>query len=193
MASSSGQSIDEGRQNFLKSFVALFYTKEGLEVFILEEIAQFQTDILTYISTNCLPSGTVCTSCTTANVLPCPTIGFCTSGGRCRLHKANDPTRKADTQCNICKTLRDRIRLEHRYYVPNKVEPSWKNADATQFCTDPFQILKCYLPPEGYSNVQSVKETDFNGVISVIINCKRFQNKLSAKLSQHTNVFVEVS
>ncbi|XP_053379686.1 uncharacterized protein LOC128548548 [Mercenaria mercenaria] len=194
MATAAPQSHDNDLKNWIKGAFALHVTKEGLEDFVTDEISQFQTDLLTSICRNIgKPVGTICNSCTTANILPCPTNGFCTSGGRCKMHVLTDRRREPNIPCksNICQAIRGGIRREHRYFHPSKFEPSWKNADATQFCSDSFQLAKCYMSVDGYSKVQSLAETDFNGVINVVINNKRFQNKLSAKLSQKTNICTE--
>ncbi|XP_060555853.1 uncharacterized protein LOC132716568 [Ruditapes philippinarum] len=45
------------------------------------------------------------------------------------------------------------------------------------------------MPPDGYKDVASAQETDFNGIISVIINYKDFQLKVHEKLGNKKNIF----
>ncbi|XP_060598758.1 uncharacterized protein LOC132752446 [Ruditapes philippinarum] len=45
------------------------------------------------------------------------------------------------------------------------------------------------MPPDGYKDVLSASETDFNGVNSVIINCECFQTKVTDDLSKNGNIF----
>ncbi|KAH3799224.1 hypothetical protein DPMN_152830 [Dreissena polymorpha] len=45
---------------------------------------------------------------------------------------------------------------------------------------DYWEIGKCFLPPDGYSSVLCVQESDFNGVISIMLNCLHFQTCLSS-------------
>jgi hypothetical protein len=49
------------------------------------------------------------------------------------------------------------------------------------------------MPPDGYKDVASAQETDFNGIISVIMNYKDFQLKVQEKLGNKTNIFEQVS
>ncbi|XP_053378822.1 uncharacterized protein LOC123526329 [Mercenaria mercenaria] len=47
------------------------------------------------------------------------------------------------------------------------------------------------MPPDGYSGVTRLEDTDFNGTLAVIINNKRFQNKMAAQLNQSNNVCIQ--
>jgi hypothetical protein len=49
------------------------------------------------------------------------------------------------------------------------------------------------MPPDGYKDVASAQETDFNGIISVIINHKDFQLKVHENLGNKKNIFEQVS
>ncbi|XP_053383557.1 uncharacterized protein LOC128549884 [Mercenaria mercenaria] len=157
-----------------------------MEDFVSDEITQFQRDILQNIYTNHgVQSHTVCTACTTANVLPCGAQNFCSVGKKCFVHDSKVPNKTPNQQCpnRICQRLSDAIRTMHRF-----TNPSWKNTNATLWCTDAFYIAKCYLPPDGYSGATSIREVDFNGGISAILTNKRFQNKLAISLSLKTNI-----
>jgi hypothetical protein len=48
------------------------------------------------------------------------------------------------------------------------------------------------MPPDGYKDVASAQETDFNGIISVIINNKDFQLKVHENLGKKNNIFEQV-
>jgi hypothetical protein len=84
--------------------------------------------------------------------------------------------------------VRDGIEEAHRYN-----NPSWKNTDARQWSDTPWQIAKCFMSSEGYGSSLSAAETDLNGIISVIINCKRFDSKVRADLSNNKNIFYKVN
>jgi hypothetical protein len=49
------------------------------------------------------------------------------------------------------------------------------------------------MPPDGYKDTTSAAETDFNGIISVILNYKGFQGKIHENLNNKTNMFEEVN
>ncbi|KAH3723528.1 uncharacterized protein LOC127853294 [Dreissena polymorpha] len=95
--------------------------------------------------------GSSCTSCTTANVQ----------------HKKPCPRK-------ICDQVYQKIINEHRY---NSL--SWKNTSAQLWQTNYWEIAKCYFPPDGYAATSSIRDTDFNGVISFMLNCKRFDSSMS--------------
>lgn len=175
--------------NWLKGALAIRFTKQGLDGFVETEITQFQNDLLAYVFTGkTLSAGTGCNSCTTANVLTCRTPNFCPDRGKCFLHDELLEERSANRACpnNICQRMRDGISSEHRYMY--RKGPSWRNTDARKWCSDPFQIAKCYMPADGYFEVRSLAETDFNGTLSVIMNNKRFEHKMDADLDQAVNI-----
>ncbi|XP_052267313.1 uncharacterized protein LOC127869070 isoform X2 [Dreissena polymorpha] len=62
---------------------------------------------------------------------------------------------------SICEAVRDHIKNNHRFYGP-----SWKNTCAEQWACNHWQIGKCFMPPDGYIGVTSIRDTDYNGVIS---------------------------
>ncbi|XP_052244576.1 uncharacterized protein LOC127853827 [Dreissena polymorpha] len=95
--------------------------------------------------------GSSCTSCTTANV-----------------------QQKKPCPRKICDQVCQKIIKEHRY---NSL--SWKNTSAQLWQTNYWEIAKCYFPPDGYAATSSIQDTDFNGVISFMLNCKRFDSSLS--------------
>ncbi|XP_053390491.1 uncharacterized protein LOC128553377 [Mercenaria mercenaria] len=178
----------ESFQNWLRGALAVFFAKQGLQSFVVDELTQFQRDLLTSIFKNKnLPIGTTCTNCTTENVLYCPTQNFCTKGQKCNMHDPSIPD-KTPKPCpnNICHDVKDAIRREHRYNGP-----SWKNTNAKGWCTNVIEIAKCYMPPDGYTNVTTITDTDFNGILTVILNNKRFESKMTAPLNSRVNVCTE--
>jgi hypothetical protein len=83
--------------------------------------------------------GTTCSSCTTANVLLCPTHGFCSKGKRCMLHDTRISNIKTNKACPLCTALRNAIWNKHWYR-----RLSWKNTYTRRWWTDAYQITKCY-------------------------------------------------
>jgi hypothetical protein len=97
-------------------------------------------------------------------------------GQRCRSKHHSCPK-------GICEDLRDNIIAAHSYK-----NPSFKNSDAQKWCDDFFEVMKCYLPLEGYADKSTVDEIDFNGIISVVICFKNLN-----KLNKTNNVFTQVN
>ena len=173
--------------NWLQASLAVSITKEGIEPFVYNEIKEFQQKCLSDICyTNWIPSGTICTNCCTENVVKCPTNRICNVGrGTCRYHRGV-AKQYLPTGCTnkICHNLKNEIQNAHRFHGP-----SYKNTDATQWCTNAWEVAKCFMPPDGYKDVTTPAETDFNGIISVIINHNDFQSKISDNLSRSGNLF----
>lgn len=189
MASLVPTLTNESFRNWLRGALSVLFAKEGLTDFVSTEITQFHTDLLEDVWTSCgIPAGTTCQSCTTANLLQCHTPGFCNTG-HCKIHDLAIPEKIPNQPCpnRICDALMKAIRKNHRFH-----SPSWKNTDAHRWCSDPFEVAKCFLPPDGYCDVATLEETDFNGTISIIINNKRFQNKFAAQLHEEHNLCTQV-
>ncbi|XP_060597120.1 uncharacterized protein LOC132751036 [Ruditapes philippinarum] len=187
MASSSPKLSDKKYNNWVKAQLAVLFTKEGLEPFVCHEVQEFQLKCLDDICyNNGLFSGTLCSNCCTENVIKCPTNRICNVGrGRCSYHR-NAATRYKPDGCpdKICHNFTTEIQNAHRYYGP-----SYKNTDATQWCSNSWEIAKCFMPPERYKDVACAQETDFNGIISVILYYKDFQLKVHENLSHRNNIF----
>ncbi|XP_052819916.1 uncharacterized protein LOC128245729 [Mya arenaria] len=187
MASYRESLKEKEAQNWVKAALALNITKDGLQDFLEDVLTCVHQDIYSTVRTSKgLPSGAACAHCFTENVLKCPTRGICTSTRNCRFH--NCP-QKLYAPCpnGICEGVRDEIDKHHRFSGP-----SWKNTNADKWGTIPWEIGKCFLPPDGYKTVSSIKDSDFNGVISVMMNCKDFQNKLSFNVATQQNLLTEV-
>ncbi|XP_053391987.1 uncharacterized protein LOC123543639 [Mercenaria mercenaria] len=174
-------------KNWIKAGLGVLFTKEGIEPFVHDEIEQFQQNCLSDIcNNNGLPAGTTCSSCCTENVVVCPTNRICNARrGKCNFHR-NSATQYLPSGCpnKICHNFKSEIHRAHRYYGP-----SFKNTDATRWCSNPWEVAKCFMPPDGYTDAADAAETDFNGIISVIMNYEAFQTKIHDDLSKTYNIF----
>ncbi|XP_052267291.1 uncharacterized protein LOC127869057 isoform X2 [Dreissena polymorpha] len=151
---------DKETNNWFKACIGLNVTKEGLTNFLCTELQKVHTVF-----------GISCGNCPIENLIQCPTYPYCNKRKRnyCPFHKSQKPQ-----PCNICDNVKHNIILHHRYG-----EPSWRNTRAEKWALNYWEIGKCYLPPDGYSSISSVQESDFNGVISIMLNCLHFQTCLS--------------
>ncbi|XP_060558273.1 uncharacterized protein LOC132718574 [Ruditapes philippinarum] len=189
MASYRPKLLEKKYNNWVKAQLAVLFTKEGIEPFVCNEIKQFQLQCLDDICyQNGLLSGTLCSNCRTENVIKCPTKRICNVGpGKCSYHR-NAATRYNPAGCpyKICNNFTTEIQNVHRYSGP-----SYKNTDATKWCSNSWEVAKCFMPPDGYKNKASAAETDFNGIISIILNYKDFQGKIHENLNNKRNMFEE--
>jgi hypothetical protein len=179
MAGCNSKFEDTRFQNWIKATYAGNIAKEGLEDFVFTVIAKFHNDILEDISLSehKIRNRIDCSECSIENVLNCRTNGICDiKFGKCSFHNSE---KKKPRPCEnqICNKIRDAIKRSHNYG-----NPSWKNTQTEQWCRSPCEILKCYLPRDGYMAVTSVQMMDFNGLLNVMTNHKAFGNIVDQNL-----------
>ncbi|KAH3850429.1 uncharacterized protein DDB_G0273453/DDB_G0273565-like [Dreissena polymorpha] len=175
MASLTNVFSEKERANWLKAWLAVVITKSGLEQFSENEAKTVHANIYNNVwLSNQAPAA--CTGCHTANLLKCPTPGICKRGAHNTCRTMHDSAEKQPRPCpsNVCNKVRDEIVKQHKF-----ANPSWKNTTAKKWANHPWQIAKAYLPPDGYAEEVSVQDTNFIGIISFMMNCKHFENKLS--------------
>ncbi|XP_052221363.1 uncharacterized protein LOC127837943 isoform X1 [Dreissena polymorpha] len=160
MAANTHLIVDKETNNWFKACIGLNVTKEGLTNFLCAELQKVHTVV-----------GKSCGNCPIENLIQCPTNPYCNNRKRnyCPFHNSKIPQ-----PCPICDNIKDNIILHHKYGGP-----SWRNTRAKKWALNYWEIGKCYLPPDGYSIISSVQESDFNGVISIMLNCLHFQTCLS--------------
>ncbi|KAH3770857.1 hypothetical protein DPMN_172154 [Dreissena polymorpha] len=96
-------------------------------------------------------------------------------------------------QCLLCSEIGNQIWYHHRFKQAPVKGPSWRNTNITKWCTDSWELAKCYMPPTGYKDKASAGETDFNGIIGAIYNCTWMQKYFTDDLSQqNTNICTKV-
>ncbi|KAH3786716.1 hypothetical protein DPMN_164825 [Dreissena polymorpha] len=164
------------RTNWLKAWLAIDISKSGLEQFVENEAQTLHGNIYNAVWAS-VQAQVSCTGCHIANLLKCPSQGICNKRGAYGLRTSMHHTALKQPQpcpANVCNKVIDEIEKQHRFF-----NPSWKNIKANYWASNPWEIAKAYLPPDGYTENISVRDTDFNGIISFIINCKHFDNKFS--------------
>ncbi|XP_053375362.1 uncharacterized protein LOC123533850 [Mercenaria mercenaria] len=177
---STTQLCDSKFHYWIKTGMAIVYTKEGLQDIVTNEMSQFQQKVYNDVFKNKgIAHNTSCNSCNTGSIMKCtPKNNICVWQKR----KCNVTHRPCPL--GICEGVRDEIFNAHRF-----LGPSWKNTDAKQWANSSWEIAKCFMPPEGYSSVPTAAETDFNGIISVFLNYEHFQNKVNENLYNPANIF----
>ena len=183
--------LNHKRINWIKIQLALLCTKAEIEPVVFDEIERFRNKCLQDIAkSQDLPFGITCSSCLTENLVICPTNGICNiRRGKCSYHRDNARKFRPDgCPNNVCHILMNEIKDAHRHSGP-----SYKNTNATEWCSNPWEIAKCYMPPDGYKDVKNADKTDFSGLISILINFKGFDAKISDDLSKRNNIFDKVN
>ncbi|KAH3789494.1 hypothetical protein DPMN_167675 [Dreissena polymorpha] len=174
MASLADVFTESERTNWLKALLAIDIAKFGLEHFAENEAKILHGNIYNAI----LTSGAVaCSCCHTANLLKCPSPWICNKqGANSQCKSMHDTASKQPRPCptNVCKKVLNEIAKQHKH-----TKPSWKNTEAIHWESNPWEIAKAYFPSDGYTGKGSAQDTDFNGIISFMMNCKNFDNKFS--------------
>ncbi|KAH3716694.1 hypothetical protein DPMN_059420 [Dreissena polymorpha] len=160
MAANTNIFTEKQTNNWFKAYIALNWTKEGLTDFVVTELLNVQKTV-----------GSSCGQCFIQNLIPCPTQDVCKKGKRTNCSFHNSLQYKS---CQTCDKVKQNIKSLHRFNGP-----SWANTKAERWAIDPWEIGKCYLPRDGYISVSSVQASDFNGVISIMLNCTHFQTCVS--------------
>ncbi|XP_052807998.1 uncharacterized protein LOC128236906 [Mya arenaria] len=182
----NGNLVETKDINWLKCFLATRTTKNGLRSLVEGDSFRVHQKIYSSI-TNArkLSPGTSCNLCLTENLLYCPTKGLCSHFRNCKYHNsAQKQFRPCPSQ--ICDAFWKEIGFFHRYG-----KPSWKNTKADQWCTNHWQVAKCFMPLDGYQDVSSFDDTDFNGIINFMINCTESQRSLSFNIANQPNALLE--
>ncbi|KAH3709112.1 hypothetical protein DPMN_068573 [Dreissena polymorpha] len=161
MAANTNLFTDKETTNWFKASIALNVAKQGLTNFLDTQLQNVHAVV-----------GRSCGNCQIEKLIPCPTNPYCNRKklSYCPFHKSQKPQ-----PCPTCDHVKQNIILQHRYNGP-----SWRNTRAENWAQDYWEIGKCFLPPDGYNSVSSVQESDFNGVISIMLNCLHFQTCLSS-------------
>ncbi|KAH3783299.1 hypothetical protein DPMN_161234 [Dreissena polymorpha] len=152
------------RTNWLKAWLAIDISKSGLEQFVENEAKTLHGNIYNAVWAS-VQAQVSCTGCHIANLLICHSQGICNKRGAYGLRTSMHHTALKQPQpcpANVCNKVIDAIEKQHRF-----LNPSWKNIKANYWTSNPWEIAKAYLPPDGYTENISVRDTDFNGIISL--------------------------
>ncbi|XP_052762416.1 uncharacterized protein LOC128205051 [Mya arenaria] len=159
-------------QNWLKVSVGLIFTKDGLKPYVEKTMESFKRR-----------QGSNCSACSTATIVPCNKRNKICRSRPCKLHNG---VKYCPCPINVCDGFRDSIIRQHRFGGP-----SWLNTNACDWCSNAWEVAKAFMPPDGYDTIKTSDETDLNGVISVLINCRLFENDIP-DLANPINVCTKV-
>ena len=173
--------------NWIKGALGLKILKKGVLQVVKDAINKQHTDFLQDISSQLGHSNVICNQCVTQNVLPC--------GKNCKhinkVCQTHNQPNLMPRPCpnNVCSTLYDMIKDQHRFK-----SPSWKNTDASLWCTTPWEIAKCYVG-DGYADKPTAEEMDCSGILSIIINAQFMQNIMTTPIDpkSKSDIFCKVS
>lgn len=166
---------NQNYKNWMKGAEGLVLLQQGLAPFVDKEMKSKHAVFL-----NKLPPYNKSCGCTFKNILPDHDASSC-NFQNCFCKEKRRRRRKCPNQ-GYCSTFCQLILNEHR-----TGDPMWKNSNINAWPTDHWSIAKCYMqkPSNG------AETTDASGLLSVIINGKFFQSKVTSQLGQTGDAFVK--
>ncbi|XP_053402213.1 uncharacterized protein LOC123548696 [Mercenaria mercenaria] len=170
-------------RNWVRGGLAYKYLKEGLEGFADDVVDQEHTRILSAISQT---PGLTCNQCCLRNLRP---IHKCerdpvTGGNKCYWGQSNCNClypKKRPCHFKVCDRILEDILKCHGSTPPT---PNWKNTDTQKWCTDPWEIAKCFINAPGYSDKTKAADIDTPGLLHVFINNINLQSRFSDNINR---------
>ncbi|XP_060597506.1 uncharacterized protein LOC132751360 [Ruditapes philippinarum] len=170
-------------RNWVKSGLGLKYLKDGLQIFSDEKVKQQHDDFVNAVKRKHNLTTVNCGQCILQKLQPdhvrnknkqCP-LG-------CKDCNCQYPGGKNACPNNVCGAIYDQIILNHDSNPP---APFWKNTCVQKWCTDEWEVAKCYINAPGYASKSNASEIDCTGLLHLFINSKFLQTKVVCKITGH--------
>ncbi|XP_053380251.1 uncharacterized protein LOC128548797 [Mercenaria mercenaria] len=176
-------------RNWVRAGLGIKYVKEGLEPFCDHLVKQQHIAILDKVKQKHNLSTVSCGLCDVHTLQP---DHIQTKPRQCHLGQmyCNCLYPRGKTPCpnKVCGAIHDAIIQLHASTPP---APYWRNADAHQWCTEPWAVAKCFINAPGYEQKINSVEFDLTGLLHVLINNIEFQQQLKCVVTG-TDVFSRV-
>ncbi|XP_060553993.1 uncharacterized protein LOC132715039 [Ruditapes philippinarum] len=176
-------------RNWVRGGLAYKYLKQGLEGFADDVVKQDHKRILSAI--NYTP-GIICTRCIIGNLKPTHACIINSAGkNECYWgqHKCNClRTKKEKCRLHICDRIMEELFRSHGSTPPTLY---WANTDIQRWCTEPWEVAKCFINAPGYSDKTKAADIDISGLLHVFINNTNLHSHLACSMAGK-NVFVNV-
>ncbi|XP_060592398.1 uncharacterized protein CXorf38 homolog [Ruditapes philippinarum] len=177
-------------RNWVRGGLAYKYLKQGLEGFADDVVKKEHNRILAAVIHT---PGNNCNHCCLRNLQPLHTCKRDHTGKKtcpygllyCNcLHgkKQRCPT-------NICDGIMEEILKSHGSLPP---QPYWRNTDIQKWCTEPWEVAKCYINAPGYSDKTKAADIDIYGLLHVFINNTSLYSHLACSMTGSSNIFTKV-
>jgi hypothetical protein len=171
-------------KNWVRAAKGLEYLQQGLAPFVSTEITENVTNFFKSLP---LASGQVnCNQCTKANLLADHPVGKCNSKYMNKCYCNIQKNKRRLCPNGICSKLYHFIVQEHR-----SNDPLWLNSDIARWCSDVWFVAKCFMT-SSCGTANSAQSTDAAGLLSIVVNAKFFQQKLTCKIDHGKDNFSKV-
>jgi hypothetical protein len=162
---------DKGFCNWIKASLAISVTKAGMQDVVCNKLELIHRTVLDEVRSEEQKRNNIyCFGCVTLSVVPCSKLSCNYVSKTCPFHKQYQPR---PCRNGICDQIRQKICDSHVYR-----KPSWKNTHAEYWCNSYWEYAKCFMPPDGYLDKKSYDDTDFNGVVNILMNHLDFKREV---------------
>jgi hypothetical protein len=72
-------------------------------------------------------------------------------------------------------------------------QPCWQNTDIQKWCSEPWEVAKCFINAPGYADKRNATDIDISGLLHVFINNKKLHSHLACSMAVRSNIFTKVS
>ncbi|XP_053402116.1 uncharacterized protein LOC128546095 [Mercenaria mercenaria] len=174
-------------RNWVRGGLAYKYLKEGIKGFaddvVGEEHRRINQDVI---------SGRTCNECSIRNLRPLHTCQKDhASRYKCPWGQNNCnctcTTKKKRCPNKVCDAVMEEILKNHGSAPPT---PNWKNIDIQKWCSDPWEMAKCFINAPGYADKSTADDIDIAGLLHVFINNIGHKTHLSDKIN-NGNIFLK--
>ncbi|XP_060554073.1 uncharacterized protein LOC132715107 [Ruditapes philippinarum] len=90
---------------------------------------------------------------------------------------------------NICDGIMEEILKSHGSSPP---QPFWQNTDIQKWCSEPWEVAKCYIIAPGYSDKTNAADIDISGLLHVFINNINLHSHITCSMTGTSNIFIKV-
>ncbi|XP_060586933.1 antiviral innate immune response receptor RIG-I-like [Ruditapes philippinarum] len=160
-------------KNWVRAAKGLEYLQQGLAPFVSTEITE---NVTTFFERLRLASGQVnCNQCNKANLFADHPGGICISRYKNKCYCNIQINNRRLCPNGVCSKLYHFIVQEHR-----SNDPLWRNSDIAKWCSDVWFVAKCFMTCCSTGN--SAQSTDAAGLLSIVVNAKFFQPRLTCRI-----------
>ncbi|XP_045192418.2 uncharacterized protein LOC123548871 [Mercenaria mercenaria] len=168
-------------RNWVKGGLAYKYLKDGIENFADEAVQQEHTRLLQLVKYN---PRNVCT-CSLQTLKPKHgrVKDRRTGKAQCQWSQTRCNCLFANTQAcpeNICDEMFDEILRCHGSTPP---APNWKNTHLSDWCSNSWEVAKCFINAPGYLDKKTASDIDITGLLHVFINNKMLHSHLACHIN----------
>ncbi|XP_045181433.2 uncharacterized protein LOC123540454 isoform X2 [Mercenaria mercenaria] len=164
-------------KSWVKGSLGFQYLKYGLVGFCEEIVTKQYEEILNDIKQNKKLLKLVCGQCSIDTLRPDHVQNM---SKHCPLGQiqcnCQSPSGKVSCRNKLCGAIYDKIITLHASIPPS---PNWQNTNLRDWCTNPWEIAKCFISQDGYAQTKTAFDTDCTGILSIFMNATFLRSRIS--------------